>query len=291
MKEKKSVVYFVKGVDQEAVLKAFEKLNFFTEGKVAMKIHSGEKGNKNFLKPDIMSKLVEKVKPTIVECNTAYEGSRSETAKHLKTLEENGFTSLAPIDIMDSEKDEILPIRNAIYLKEGDYVGKHIDLYDKFIVFSHFKGHAMAGFGGALKQLSIGFASRYGKTYIHAGGNRDFSHLRETRQDIFLDSMAEAASALMDHIKGRVCFINVLKNLSVDCDCEADAELPCMKDIGVLASFDPVAIDRASLDLIEKSDDEGKKKFLDRVKFQDGERILTQAVKRGVGSLTYKLVE
>jgi len=286
----KSKVYFIKDITPENVVKIYKALGITLEGKIAMKIHSGEEGNQNYLTPKYMIPIVNFLKPTIVECNTAYEGSRNETSKHIETIKRHGFDKIAPIDIMDATSETTLQIAHPSHLK-CDYVGKNLLNYDSCLVLSHFKGHPMGGFGGALKQLSIGFASSHGKAYIHCAGGDDLSKIWTTEQDSFLESMAEAASAVNDHFKGKIAYISLACNLSVDCDCCAEAEDPCMKDIGIFASLDPVAIDEACIDSVKNSNDLGKEHFLERVNTRNGLHTIDWAAKLGVGSKDYELIE
>ncbi len=286
-------VYFTKEITPESLIKIYEALGVELKGKVAVKLHSGEDGNQNYLRPDFMKGLVEKLNATVVECNTAYDGARTNNKDHRELLHKHGWDEYYTVDLMDEDGDVELDIPNGKVLKKN-YVGKNINNYDSMLVLSHFKGHPMGGFGGALKQLSIGCASRRGKAYIHGAGTTEdadyvWSHLPE--QDAFLESMADAASTIVDHFKGNIAFINVMKNMSVDCDCCAVAEDPCMKDIGILASTDPVAIDQACIDLVNKSDDEGKEHFLERVNSRHGTHTIDAAAELGFGSKEYKLIE
>jgi uncharacterized Fe-S center protein len=286
----KSKVYFIKEITPENVVKIYKALGITLKGNIAMKIHSGEEGNQNYLTPKYMIPIVNYLKPTIVECNTAYEGSRNETSKHIETIKRHGFDKIAPVDIMDADGEVTLPIAHPGHLK-CDYVGKDLLKYDSCLVLSHFKGHPMGGFGGALKQLSIGFGSSHGKAYIHCAGGSDMSKIWTTDQDSFLESMAEAASAVHDHFKGKIAYISLACNLSVDCDCCAVAEDPCMKDIGIFASLDPVAIDEACIDAVKNSKDPGKEHFLERVNTRHGTHTIDWAAKLGVGSKDYELIE
>ncbi|MBO6153915.1 MAG: DUF362 domain-containing protein [Lachnospiraceae bacterium] len=292
-----SKVYFIKNVTADSVVKMYDELGIKLPGKVAVKVHSGEEGNQNYLKPEFWKPMVEHVNGTVVECNTAYEGERNYTDKHVKLLKRHGWSDHFDVDLMDAEGPDIeIPIANGTHLKT-DIMGKNFLNYDSMLVLSHFKGHPMGGFGGALKQLSIGCASCAGKVQIHSAGKyRDakdqgvvWTDLPE--QDAFLESMAEAASAVVDHFGDNIAFINVMANMSVDCDCCAVAEDPCLKDIGILASLDPVAIDRACLDLVYASKDEGRDHFLERVTSRNGEHTVDVAAKLGVGSLEYELIE
>ena len=288
----KSKVYFTKEITSEALIKIYEALGVELKGKVAIKLHSGEEGNQNYLRPDFMKDLVSKLNATVVECNTAYPGARTNNEDHKELLNKHGWSKYYDVDIMDSEGDITFEIPNGKVIKKN-YVGKHITNYDSMLVLSHFKGHPMGGFGGALKQLSIGCASRRGKAYIHAAGTSEdaetlWDNLPE--QDKFLESMADAASSVVNHFKNNIAFINVMKNMSVDCDCCAIAEDPCMEDIGILASLDPVAIDEACIDLVKKSNDKGKEHFLERVNSRHGTHTIDSAEELGVGSKEYELV-
>ena len=289
----KSKVYFTKEITPEAMIKLYEKLGVKLPGKVAVKLHSGEEGNQNYLRPEFVKPMVEYVNGTVVECNTAYDGARNTTEKHKKLLEEHNWNKYFNVDLMDEEgPDIVLPIPNGKRLKE-DFVGKHMANYDSMLVLSHFKGHPMGGYGGALKQLSIGCASSEGKSWIHsAGQSKDqyaiWDNLPE--QDAFLESMADAASAVHNHFKGNIVYINVMKNMSVDCDCCAVAEDPCMKDIGILASTDPIAIDQACIDLVKNSDDPGKEHFLERVNSRNGTHTIDAAAELGFGTKEYELI-
>ena len=288
----KSKVYFTKEITSEALIKIYEALGVELKGKVAIKLHSGEEGNQNYLRPDFMKDLVSKLNATVVECNTAYPGARTNNEDHKELLNKHGWSKYYDVDLMDSEGDITFEIPNGKVIKKN-YVGKHITNYDSMLVLSHFKGHPMGGFGGALKQLSIGCASRRGKAYIHAAGTSEdaetlWDNLPE--QDKFLESMADAASSVVNHFKNNIAFINVMKNMSVDCDCCAVAEDPCMEDIGILASLDPVAIDEACIDLVKKSNDKGKEHFLERVNSRHGTHTIDSAEELGVGSKDYELI-
>ena len=289
----KAKVYFTKEITPQSVIKVYEKLGIKLPGNVAVKLHSGEKGNQNYIKPDFVKAIVERVNGTVVECNTAYEGARNSTDKHKKLLEKHGWTKYFNVDLMDEAgPDMVLDIPNGKVIKKN-YVGKNLKNYDSLLVLSHFKGHPMGGYGGALKQLSIGVASSAGKSYIHSAGK----YINQTKvwgdlpeQDKFLESMADAASSVVNYFKPNVAYINVMCNLSVDCDCCAVAEDPCMKDIGVLASLDPVAIDQACIDLIYNSKDPGKEHFIKRVERQNGIHTIEAASSIGVGSRNYELI-
>lgn len=289
----KTKVYFCREITPENVVKLYKHLGVELPGKVAVKVHSGEEGNQNYLRPEFMKKMVEHVHGTIVECNTAYPGERNTTEKHLKTIKKHGWNSIFDVDLMDAEgPDIIVPIKNGYHLKE-DYLGKNIKKYDSMLVISHFKGHPMGGYGGALKQLSIGCASSVGKAWIHsAGTNKDQYTLWENlpEQNDFLESMADAASAVVHYFKGNMAFINIMCNMSVDCDCCAVAEDPCMKDIGILASLDPIAIDQACIDLVNSSSDPGKEHFLERVNSRNGIHTIEAASELGFGTREYELI-
>ena len=289
----KSTVYFIKDITPENVVKIYEKLGKELTGKVAVKIHSGEKGNQNYLHPEFMRPIVEHVHGTIVECNTAYEGARNTTEKHQQLIKDHGWTDYFPVDIMDAEADTTLEIPNGKIIKQN-FVGQNLNNYDSMLVLSHFKGHPMGGYGGALKQLSIGVASSAGKAWIHSAGktkdqNELWSNVAE--QDQFLEAMADAASSVVAHFNSNMAFINIMCNMSVDCDCCAVAEDPCMKDIGILASLDPIAIDRACIDLVKNSDDPGRDHLLERITSRHGEHTIEAAATLGFGSTDYELIE
>ncbi|MBR3569694.1 MAG: DUF362 domain-containing protein [Oscillibacter sp.] len=294
----KSKVYFTKEITPEKVVELYRALGVELPGKVAVKVHSGEKGNQNFLRPDFWKPMVEAVGGTIVECNTAYGkaagGVRDYTDEHRKLIEYHGWSRLFHVDLMDAEgPDLVWPVENGKVLKT-DTVGKNIVNYDSMLVLAHFKGHPMGGYGGALKQLSIGCASRAGKALIHSGGRSDDNIEAwnvHAEQDAFCEAMADAASAVFAHFKGKIAFVNVMKNLSVDCDCCAVAEDPCMKDIGILSSLDPVAIDQACIDLVYAAkDDPGQAHFLERVESRRGVHTIEAAAELGYGSREYELI-
>ena len=289
-----SKVYYCEEVSPEKLVEMYKLLGKELTGNVAVKVHSGEEGNQNYLKPSFMKPIIDYVKGTVVECNTAYQGERNTTEKHLKTIERHGWNELFNVDLLDSEEpDFVVPVENGIHLKE-DYLGKKIVNYDSMLVISHFKGHPMGGFGGALKQLSIGCASSRGKAWIHsAGTNKDQYTLWNNLppQDDFLESMAEAASAVYKYFDGNMVFINVMANMSVDCDCCSIAEDPCMKDKGVLISLDPIAIDQACIDIVENSDDPGKDHFMERVNSRNGKHTIERAEELGFGSRKYELIK
>ena len=292
-------VYFSKEITPEKVVELYHALGVELPGKVAAKVHSGEKGNQNFLRPDFWKPMVDEVKGTVVECNTAYgdafSGVRDHTESHLKLIEYHGWSKVFDVDLMDAEgPDVVWPVPDGKVLKEN-HVGKNILNYDSMLVLAHFKGHPMGGYGGALKQLSIGCASSAGKALIHSGGVSD-SNIeawpKHAEQDRFCEAMADAASSVVRHFEGRIAFINVMKNLSVDCDCCDVAEDPCMKDIGILASLDPVAIDQACLDLVYAAkDDPGQAHFLERVESRHGIHTVEAAAELGFGSREYELIE
>ena len=290
----KSKVYFTKEITPESVVKMYDILGRKLTGKVAVKLHSGEKGNQNYIRPEFVKKIVEHVNGTIVECNTAYEGERNSTEKHKKLIEEHNWTKYFNVDIMDAEgPDLVLDIPNGKVLKKN-YVGKNLKNYDSMLVLSHFKGHPMGGYGGALKQLSIGCSSSAGKSWIHSAGReldqtKIWDNLPE--QDLFLESMADAASSVVNYFGDNILFINIMCNMSVDCDCCAVAEDPCMKDIGILSSTDPIAIDQACIDFVYNSDDPGKDHFIERVESRHGIHTIEAAEKLGFGSREYELID
>lgn len=290
----KAKVYFTRDITTENVVKLYETLKKELPGKVAVKVHSGEQGNQNYLRPEFMKPIVEKVKGTIVECNTAYEGQRNSTEKHKKLIESHGWNKYFDVDIMDAEGEDLeLKIENGKVIAQN-YVGKNIANYDSMLVISHFKGHPMGGYGGAIKQLSIGCSSSAGKAWIHtAGKEKDQTKLWDNlpEQDKFLEAMADAAKSVVEYFKGNMAFINIMCNMSVDCDCCAVAEDPCMKDIGILASLDPVAIDQACIDLVKNAEDKGKEHFLERVNSRHGTHTIDVAEEIGVGSKEYDLIE
>ena len=285
----KSKVYFTRNITSENVLKMYKVLNIELQGRVCVKVHSGEAGNQNYLKPLFFKDIIDYVNGTVVECNTAYEGQRNTTQKHLKLLEEHEWSKYFKVDLLDAEgPDDILEIPNGKVIKKN-YVGKNMKNYDSMLVLSHFKGHPMGGYGGAIKQLSIGCASSQGKAYIHGAGSLE--NIWGTEQNLFLEAMADAAGTVVDFFKGKIVYINVMKNLSVDCDCCEVAEDPCMKDIGILASTDPVAVDQACIDLVyAATDDPGQKHFLKRVESRNGVHTIESAAEQGYGSRDYELI-
>lgn len=290
----KSKVYFTKEITPESLVRIYKALGFKLKGKVAVKLHSGEEGNQNYVKPEFVKQIIDYVDGTVVECNTAYEGARNETEKHKDLMEKHGWSKYFDVDIMDAEgPDKVLDILNGKVVKKN-YVGKNIDNYDSMLVLSHFKGHPMGGYGGALKQLSIGVSSSAGKSYIHSAGlltdqTKLWDNLPE--QDKFLESMADAAASVVDYFKDNICYINIMCNLSVDCDCCAKAEDPCMNDIGVLASLDPIAIDQASIDLVYNSNDKGRDHLVERIESRNGVHTIEAAEDLGFGSREYELIK
>ena len=285
----KATVYFSREITPEKVIALYKAAGKELTGKVAVKLHSGEPGNQNFLGPDFWQPMIEAVHGAVVECNTAYPGERNTTEAHRRTMIKHGWSKHFDVDILDAEGPDLeLPIPNGRSIQK-DLVGKNIANYDSMLVLSHFKGHPMGGFGGALKQLSIGCASSAGKAYIHGAGNPD--EMWTTEQNKFLDAMADAASAVVDYFKGNMVFINVMKNMSVDCDCCAVAEDPCMADIGILASLDPIAIDQACLDLVYASDDPGRDHLVERIESRNGKRTVDSAAALGFGTKEYELIE
>lgn len=282
------VVYMFKEINPKNLVKIYKALGRKATGKVAVKLSTGEPGGHNFLQPELIKDLVHKVKGTIVECNTAYGGGRANTESHLKAAEDHGFTAIAKVDIMDAEGEAELPLTGGKHLTR-DIVGSHYLNYDFTVVLSHFKGHAMGGFGGAIKNISIGIASSNGKRYIHSAGASTTSWGKPA-QDDFLESMAEAAKAVIDHCGDRILYISVANNLSVDCDCDSSPDDPKMADIGILASLDPVALDRACTDLVRNSEDPGKVHLIKRIDSRHGMHTLDHAESLGIGSQKYKLV-
>ena len=290
----KSKVYFIKEITPENIIKAYNAIGKKLEGNVAVKMHSGEKGNKNYLRPEFVKDVINYVNGTVVECNTAYEGARNSTEKHLELIKEHEWEKYFPFDLLDREGPDMeLDIPSGKVLKKN-YVGKDLAKYDSLLVLSHFKGHAMGGYGGALKQLSIGCASSAGKTLIHtAGKETDQTKLWDNlpEQDRFLEAMVDAASSVVDYFKGNAVYINVMKNISVDCDCDGNASDPCMQDIGILASLDPVAIDQACLDLVYNSNDPGRDKLIERIESRHGVHTIEAAYDLGVGNREYELID
>ncbi|HIT10223.1 MAG TPA: DUF362 domain-containing protein [Candidatus Onthousia faecigallinarum] len=289
----KAKVYFIKEITPENIIKAYNAVGKKLEGNVAVKMHSGEKGNQNYLRPEFVKDMVNYVHGTVVECNTAYEGARNSTEKHRELIKEHEWDKYFPFDLLDAEGPDMeLDVPNGKVLKKN-YVGKDLAKYDSLLVLSHFKGHAMGGYGGALKQLSIGCASSAGKTLIHTAGVTDdqtklFGNLPE--QDRFLEAMADAASSVVNYFHGNAVYINIMKNISVDCDCDGNASAPCMQDIGILASTDPVAVDQACPDLVYNSTDSGKDKLIARIESLHGVHTVEAAADLGVGTREYEFI-
>ena len=285
----KTTVYFSREITPEKIVEMYQKLGKKLEGKVAVKLHSGEEGNQNFLGPEFWKPMIEYVNGTVVECNTAYEGARNTTERHLKTMEKHGWSKYFDVDLLDAEGPDVeLEVSKGKQIKKN-FVGKNLKKYDSMLVLSHFKGHPMGGFGGALKQLSIGVASAAGKAYIHGAGVPE--KIWTADHDSFLESMADAASSVVDYFHGNLIYVNVMKNMSVDCDCCAVAEDPCMKDVGILISLDPVAIDQACVDLVYASDDPGRDHLVERIESRNGVHTIEAAAELGFGSREYELVE
>ena len=288
----KAKVYFTKNIDSESLVKMYEVLNKELKGNVGVKMSTGEAGNNNYLHPELIKDLVHKVNGTIIECNTAYDGKRTNNKDHLAVIKEHGFLDVANVDLMDSEGDIELPVNGGKHLKVN-YVGKNLLNYDSILMLSHFKGHPMGGFGGALKNMSIGIASRRGKSWIHSAGKIEDANIlwkNLPQQDDFIESMAEADKAVVDKYKDNIVYINVINNLSVDCDCVANPEKVCMKDIGIVSSLDPIAIDKACLDLIYSSEDEGKKDLIERIESRNGAHIIEYGKELGLGTDEYELI-
>lgn len=289
----KSKVYFTKTITPEAVVAMYEQLDKELPGKVAVKVHSGEKGNQNFLRPEFWKPMIDKVSGTVVECNTAYEGARNLTPRHIELMKLHGWSEYFDVDILDYEGPDLeIDIPNGLAIRKN-YVGKNIQNYDSMLVLSHFKGHPMGGYGGALKQLSIGCASSGGKAYIHTAGftfDKDVMRKNWAPQDTFLEAMADAAGTVIDLFQGNLAYVSVMANLSVDCDCCNVAEDPCMQDIGILASTDPVALDQACVDLIYASKDPGRDHFLERLEGRHGIHTIEAAAQIGYGTREYELI-
>ena len=282
-------VYFSRTITPEKVLQLYQMLGKTLPGRVAVKVHSGEKGNQNFLKPDFWKPVIDHVGGTVVECNTAYKGQRNTTERHRRLMEDHGWTRYFEVDLLDAEGPDLeLSIPNGKVIRKN-FVGKDIEAYDSMLVLSHFKGHPMGGYGGAIKQLSIGVASSYGKAYIHGAGEPE--KIWTADHDSFLESMADAASSVVEYFGGNILYVNVMKNMSVDCDCCAVAEDPCIADIGILVSTDPVAIDQACIDLVYASTDPGRPHLLERIESRNGVHTIEAAAELGFGSREYELVE
>ena len=281
-------VYFTKEITPKSLVKIYEAVGKKLSGKVAVKVHSGEAGNQNFLRPEFMKDIISYVNGTVVECNTAYDGKRNTTQDHKELLKEHGWIDLYKVDLMDEEGDLKLSVKNGKHLM-ANYVGKHLENYDSMLVLSHFKGHPMGGFGGALKNISIGIASSYGKAVIHGAGKAE--EIWSADHDSFLESMAEAAGTITEYFKDHIVYINVMCNMSVDCDCCAVAEDPKIGDIGILASLDPVALDQACVDLVYASLDPGKASLIERIESRNGIHTIETASNLGIGSREYEIVE
>ena len=282
-------VYFSRTITPEKVLQLYQMLGKTLPGRVAVKVHSGEKGNQNFLKPDFWKPVIDHVGGTVVECNTAYKGQRNTTERHRRLMEDHGWTRYFEVDLLDAEGPDLeLSIPNGKVIRKN-FVGKDIEAYDSMLVLSHFKGHPMGGYGGAIKQLSIGVASSYGKAYIHGAGEPE--KIWTADHDSFLESMADAASSVVEYFGDNILYVNVMKNMSVDCDCCAVAEDPCIADIGILVSTDPVAIDQACIDLVYASTDPGRPHLLERIESRNGVHTIEAAAELGFGSREYELVE
>ena len=284
----KHKVYFTRDLSPAGAIRAFDMLGIKLEGNVAVKLHSGEPGNQNFLRPAFMKDIVEHVNGTIVECNTAYDGGRNTTEAHKKTMLLHGWTEIADVDIMDADGEMELPVHGGKHL-DVNYVGKNLADYDSMLVLSHFKGHPMGGYGGALKNISIGIASSHGKAYIH--GVKDVNAIWTADHDSFLECMADAAKSVVEYMHGKMSYVNIMCNMSVDCDCCAVAADPKIKDIGILSSLDPVALDQACLDLVYASDDEGKADLIERIESRHGVHTIEAAAEIGVGSREYELID
>ncbi len=284
-------VLFIKNITPENLIKIYERLETPLKGNIAVKLHSGEEGNQNYLKPDFVKPLIEHVNGTVVECNTAYDGARDTTEKHIELMKKHGWSKYFTVDILDASEDMILENKNGEIIKKN-IIGAKMKQYDSMLVLSHFKGHPMGGFGGAIKNIAIGLASKEGKRYIHTGGieNATYEDMFKADHDSFLKSMADAAKTITDFYQNDIVYINVMCNMSVDCDCCKVAEDPCMEDIGILASKDPVALDQACIDLVYQSNDPGKNKLIERIESQNGLLTIESAEKQQVGSRKYKLI-
>lgn len=287
----KAKVYFTKKIEGESLVKLYDKLGVTLPGKVAVKLHSGEEGNQNYMKPDFVKDIIKHVGGVVVECNTAYEGARDTTEKHLELMKKHGWSEHFTVDILDSEQDEVLENASGEVIQKN-FVGAKMKNYDSMLVLSHFKGHPMGGFGGAIKNLSIGLASSKGKRYIHTSGveNASFDDMFTADHDSFLRSMADSAKTITDFYQDKIVYINAMVNMSVDCDCCQVAEDPCMQDIGLLASTDPVALDQACIDLVYHSEDPGRDKLVERIESRNGLLTIDSAEKQGMGSKEYELI-
>ena len=284
-----SKVYFSSTITAQKVLELYQLAGKELRGNVAIKVHSGEPGNQNFLKPNFWKPVIDHVNGVVTECNTAYDAKRNTTEKHIATIAAHGWSRHFNFDLLDAEGPDIeLEIPNGKVIKKN-YIGKNTEKYESMVVLSHFKGHPMGGYGGALKQLSIGVASSFGKAYIHGAGEPE--KIWTADHDAFLESMADAAGSVIDYFKGNLIYVNVMKNMSVDCDCCAKAEDPCLADIGILVSLDPIAIDQACIDLVNKSEDPGKEHLLERINSRNGVHTIEAAAELGYGSREYELIE
>ena len=284
-----ATVYFSRTITPEKVLELYKLVGKELPGKAAVKVHSGEKGNQNFLRPDFWKPIIDHVGGTVVECNTAYDGERNTTEKHLKTIKEHGWSGYFPVDLLDAAGPDLeLEVPNGKIIQKN-FVGKDMANYDSMLVLSHFKGHPMGGYGGALKQLSIGVASSYGKAYIHGAGKPE--EMWTADHDSFLEAMADAAGSVVNYFKGNLVYVNVMKNMSVDCDCCAVAEDPCIADIGILVSTDPIAIDQACIDLVYACSDPGKPHLIERIESRNGVHTIEAAAALGYGTREYQLME
>lgn len=289
--DSKSIVYMTKDISSGGLMEVYKALGRDLNGKVAIKVHTGEPGNRNYVRPELIKELVQSVEGTIVECNVAYPGDRFNATSHRQVAKDHGFTAIAPVDIMDEEGSLVLPFKQGKHIKEN-FVGSHFKNYDSYIILSHFKGHVMSGFGGALKNLSIGIASAEGKMWIHtAGTSRSTDNMMlmfQTKTDDFLESIAEASGAVMNYLGDKIVYINVMNNISVNCDCEGNAPDPAMKDIGILVSLDPVALDQACVDLVYKAPD--GKDLIERMESRNGIHALEHAAELGLGSRKYEII-
>ena len=283
----KSKVYFTKKITKESVLKMYEVLEKELKGNIAIKVHSGEAGNQNYIKPEMYEDVIKHLNGTVVECNTAYDGERNNSEKHKKLLDKHNWTKYYKVDLLDETDELEIDIPKGKIINKN-YLGKNIENYDSMLVVSHFKGHPMGGYGGALKQLSIGLASSHGKAYIHGAGVEE--NIWTAEHDLFLESMADAAKSVVDYFDGNIAYINIMKNMSVDCDCCREAEDPCMNDIGILSSTDPVAIDQACIDLVYNSQDKGKKHLIERIESRNGIHTIEASSDLNIGSREYELI-
>ncbi len=287
----KAKVYFTKKIEGQSLVELYEKLGISLPGRVAVKLHSGEEGNQNYMKPEFVKDIIEYVDGVVVECNTAYEGARDTTEKHMELMKKHGWSEHFTVDILDSEQDEVLENASGEVIQKN-FVGAKMKNYDSMLVLSHFKGHPMGGFGGAIKNLSIGLASSKGKRYIHTSGaeNASFEDMFTADHDSFLKSMADSAKTITDFYQDKIVYINAMVNMSVDCDCCQVAEDPCMQDIGLLASTDPVALDQVCIDLVYRSEDPGRDKLVERIESRNGLLTIDSAERQGMGSREYELI-